>query len=67
MVLSIRSADMILFNKRDPEKDRFYLFAGMGGKAARRKRNIFLAWSVLAGILVSLVFAVSLYFFNSRR
>jgi hypothetical protein len=53
--------------KKDKEKDRFYLLAGMGGKAYRRKQNAVLAWSVLAGILVSLVLAVSFYFLNLQR
>lgn len=57
---------MSLF-KRDKEKDRFYLFAGMGGKAYRRKQNAFLAWSIIAGILVSVGVALSFYFFNLQR
>lgn len=57
---------MSLF-KKEKEKDRFYLFAGMGGKAYRRKQNIFLVWSLFAGILVSLALALSLYIFNLRR
>jgi hypothetical protein len=53
--------------KRDKEKERFYLLAGMGGKAYRRKQNMFLAWSLFAGAVVSLGVAVSLYFFNLHR
>lgn len=53
--------------KKDKDKDRFYLLAGMGGRAYRRKQNTFLAWSIFTGVLVSLVLAVSLYFFNLHR
>ena len=50
--------------KRDKEPERFYLFAGMGGRAARRKHKIFLQWSVVIGILVSAAVAFALYFLN---
>lgn len=53
--------------KKDKEKERYYLFAGMGGKAFRRKQNVFLVWSVLAAVMVSLALAVTLYFFNLQR
>ena len=54
-----------MFWQRNKEKDRFYLFAGMGGRALRRKKKIFLAWSILAGILVSIVFAVCMWMLNT--
>jgi hypothetical protein len=54
------------FFKRDKEKERFYLLPGMGGKAFRRKQNIFLMWSLLAGALVAVVVAASIYFLNRR-
>jgi hypothetical protein len=57
---------MSLF-KKDKEKERFYLLAGMGGKAFRRKRNVFLVWSIFAGVLVSLVLAACFYFLNTRH
>ena len=56
---------MSLFN-RDKEKERFYLLPGMGGKAFRRKQNVFLLWSLLAGALVAVVVAASFYFLNRR-
>jgi hypothetical protein len=55
------------FFKKDKEKERFYLLAGMGGRAYRRKQNAFLAWSVLAGLLVSLVVALTFYYFSQQR
>jgi len=53
--------------KKDKEKERYYLLAGMGGKAFRRKQNAFLAWSLVAGAVVSLMVAVVFYFLNLRR
>lgn len=52
--------------KKDKEKDRFYLLAGMGGEATRRKHKVFLAWSLLAGVVVSLALAFSFYILNVR-
>ena len=49
---------------RDKEKDRFYLLPGMGGRALRRKRKVILSWSICAGLLVSLVVALALYFMS---
>ncbi len=50
--------------KRDKEKERFYLLPGMGGRASRKKRKVILVWSVIAGLLVSLSLAATLYFVN---
>ena len=52
--------------KPDKEKDRFYLLPGMGGSALRRKRKVFLVWSILAGIVVSAILAAGFYFANLR-
>jgi hypothetical protein len=41
------------FFQRDKERERFYLLPGMGGRAYRRKRNLILVWSIVAGLLVS--------------
>jgi hypothetical protein len=49
---------------RDKEKDRFYLLPGMGGRALRRKRKVILSWSIIAGLAVSLVVAMILYFMS---
>ena len=53
--------------KRDKEKERFYLLPGMGGRAMRKKRKIMLVWSVIAGLLVSISLAATLYFVNLRH
>lgn len=44
--------------------ERFYLFAGMGGSAGRRKHRRILAWAIAAGILVSGVLAGVLFVLN---
>jgi hypothetical protein len=49
---------------RDKERDRFYLLPGMGGRALRRKQKVILQWSILAGLLVSGLVAVILYFMS---
>jgi hypothetical protein len=43
------------------ERDRYYLLPGMGGRAARRKRRMILQWSIIAGLLASLILAGVLY------
>lgn len=49
----------------DKERDRFYLLPGMGGDASRRKRNAMLVWAVIAGLLVSVTVAATLYWLNN--
>jgi hypothetical protein len=39
----------------------------MGGRALRRKRNIFLAWSILAGIIASVLLAVCIWLLNAQH
>ena len=53
--------------KKAKEKDRFYLLAGMGGKAYRRKQNAFLAWSFMAGAVVSVGVAAGFYYLNRHH
>jgi len=50
--------------RRGKEPERFYLFAGMGGRAARRKHKLILQWSLLAGTVASAAVAAILYLFN---
>lgn len=50
--------------EKDEERQRFYLLPGMGGSAARRKHKLILKWAVAAGLFVSAVLAVALYFIN---
>lgn len=46
------------------ETDRFYLLPGMGGSAARRKHRRILWWSIVAGVLVSVVVAGVMFLLN---
>lgn len=50
----------MIWLKKDREKERFYLLAGMGGRAMRRKNKIFLVWSIFAAAVVSFVLALVL-------
>jgi high-affinity Fe2+/Pb2+ permease len=51
---------------QNKERQRFYLLAGMGGSAARRKHRRILGWAIVVGLVVSGVFA-GLLFFLSRH
>jgi hypothetical protein len=50
----------------DPKKptQRYYLFAGMGGSAGRRKHRRILAWSIVAGVFVSVAVAALIFLLN---
>jgi hypothetical protein len=50
--------------QKEKEKQRFYLLPGMGGKAYRRKQNFILKVSICVGLIISLTFALALYFMN---
>jgi hypothetical protein len=50
--------------RRDHKTERFYLFAGMGGRAMRRKHKVFLFWSLAAALVVSGLMALGLYWMN---
>jgi hypothetical protein len=43
------------------DKQRYYLLAGMGGRAARRKHYLFVAMALATGVVVSLGLALTLY------
>ena len=49
------------------EPQRFYLLAGMGGSALRRKRKFFLQWAIAAGLFVSVIVAGLLYFLDVMK
>lgn len=53
-------------SRQNKEKERFYLLAGMGGKAQRRKNKVFLAWSILTAVVVSFALAVTFFLMNLR-
>ncbi len=52
--------------KKDRERERFYLLAGMGGRSLRRKHFYFLIWALAAGAVVSGILAFGLYAVNRR-
>ncbi len=51
-------------SEKEREQRRFYLLPGMGGRALRRKRRLILRWSLIAGLVVSVVLALLLYLLN---
>ncbi|HZV36132.1 MAG TPA: hypothetical protein VFB72_16265, partial [Verrucomicrobiae bacterium] len=54
----------MIWGRRNKEQERYYLFAGMGGEPSRRRRKVYLAWSILAGLMVSMAFAIVLFLVN---
>jgi hypothetical protein len=54
-------------SEKEHERRRFYLLPGMGGRALRRKQRLIMRWSIVAGLLVSLILAALLYWINSSR
>lgn len=52
---------------KDKERHRFYLLPGMGGRALKRKHKTILRWTIVAGLLVSAVVALMLYFMNRMQ
>ena len=40
-------------NAKTKERERYYLFPGMGGRASRRKHKLMLQWSIITGLVVS--------------
>jgi hypothetical protein len=51
----------MLDNGRNKERERYYLLAGMGGRAAKRKHKLMLQWAIITGLSVSLVLAAVMY------
>lgn len=50
----------------DPEKDRYYLLPGMGGRALRRKQRKFLTIATIVGLLAALALGYLIYRANVR-
>lgn len=57
----------MMWGRKNKEKERFYLLAGMGGRNLRRKKRVFLLWAIVAGILISALVAIGLYLANTRH
>jgi hypothetical protein len=56
--------ERMFFSKPAKEPERYYLFPGQGGRAARRKQMYFWKWSIIAGLGVSAILAAVLYLLN---
>ena len=52
--------------RRDPEKDRFYLLPGMGGKLLKKKNQQFLRIATLVGLIVAALVGYAIYRANVR-
>jgi hypothetical protein len=51
----------MLQSARNNERERYYLLAGMGGRAAKRKHKLMLQWAIATGLFVSVVLALVMY------
>jgi hypothetical protein len=58
------STDMSRSKNDKGARERFYLLPGQGGAAYRRKQRKILLWSVIAGLIVSAIFAAIIYLVN---
>jgi hypothetical protein len=64
----LESGGMRLFNfKRNKEAERFYLLPGQGGAAYRRKQKYILTWSIIIGLIVSVILGALMYFMNKPK
>jgi len=58
---------MFFSSKDNKEQRRFYLLPGQGGRAARRKQNFILKWSIIAALIVSAILTALIYWLNRPR
>jgi hypothetical protein len=54
----------MLQSARNKERGRYYLLAGMGGRAAKRKHKLMLQWAIVAGLGTSVLLAWIIYLVN---
>jgi len=57
----------MLQTDRPKEPERYYLLAGMGGRAAKRKHKLMLQWAIVAGIFTSIAIAALIYFLQTSH
>ena len=50
--------------RREKEKERYYLLPGQGGRAYRRKQKLIIIWSVVAALTFAVVMSIVMYFVN---
>ena len=51
----------MLQSARNNDRERYYLLAGMGGRAAKRKHKQMLQWAIATGLFASAVLALAMY------
>ena len=56
--------NLLFWSDHSKERPRFYLLAGMGGTAARRKHRRILAWAIAAGLVASAILASAMFLLN---
>ena len=54
-------------NHQNDDKKRFYLLPGQGGKLYWKKQKIFLTWSLIAALVVSLALAAAMLWMNRAK
>jgi len=50
--------------RREKEKERYYLLPGQGGRAYRRKQKQIIVWSIIAALTFAAIMSVIMYFLN---
>ena len=53
--------------KRNKETERFYLLPGQGGQAFRRKQKVILKWSIVVGLIFSVLLGALMYYLNKPK
>jgi hypothetical protein len=59
-----RQAEDMFGFERNKEPERYYLLAGMGGKAARRKHRWMMRWAIFIGLIASVVLGALMYYLH---
>jgi hypothetical protein len=56
----------MLQSPKEKERERYYLLAGMGGRAAKRKHKLMMQWAIITGLSASVALAAVIYLLNHR-
>jgi hypothetical protein len=54
----------VLFGKKEKPHERFYLLPGQGGQNYRRKKQLFMRWSIAAALFFGLLMAGLLWWIS---
>jgi hypothetical protein len=60
--VQLRLAVDMFGSERNKEPERYYLLAGMGGRAARRKHKWMMGWAIITGLVVSVIVGLLMYY-----